>query len=158
MCVFMFACVRLINHVYILFRATCSLAEKVFVSILYVLWTFPMQDSESAKIFRILLTFLLEQLNCMLEKKIHRSWFGPYWSVTDGGALFGAVQLLLGRECFCLLHFWPWPVLPSLYNLDSCKSSLLPILMSSLAWTPDQHTPPPVRSLTSSHSRPRLHR
>ena len=79
-------------------------------------------------------------------KRQKRTWFDSIGRATDGSLFTSAIPLLLGTECFCLLHLWPWPVRLSLYNLDSRESSRLPMLMSSLARTPDRH-----RAVTSGN-------
>ena len=79
-------------------------------------------------------------------KRQKRTWFDSIGRAADGSLFTSAIPLLLGTECFCLLHLWPWPVRLSLYNLDSRESSRLPMLMSSLARTPDRH-----RAVTSGN-------
>ena len=65
--------------------------------------------------------------------------FSHIEQATNQRPLTSAVQLLTGMRTFGCSHVAPGPICPSLENLDTRDSSMVPMLMPALVRTPGQH-------------------
>ncbi len=83
---------------------------------------------------------------CEGKKKCKKAWVPLYWTGYPQTPIHGCDPTTARHGDFCLLHFCPGPMRPSLDNLVTSDSSDDPILMPGLVRTPDRHSTPEDRT------------